>query len=339
MISLACMTDTEIDEFSDRRKYCGYVGFRHHEKSNRWMVRSSTNEKQKLYATFPFIPCKDVIPRRSHRSDIVRVQLIPGTQEAIVIHKLPVAVPYRDEKRRLLIHKFALSTDKSFQPPMQLICDIEFGCSTGIDVTFDTKNKWMVVREPDYGIHEFLLVVSMEKDTRFKPVVVNDSVAWVTTGLRTNNYAQFCNVKDKCFVMFRFFGRIRTSAGIDDNKAVFSLFELSQCDTKMKELIRISPDKLTRPVHRKSEWLLRPYTPRMPAWLVKLIKTTSYLRYFFPKEIVFKIQKTLIDMEWVQNVHLDTYRKTYSDTTTRLTASGSYYKLRTVQDPAVIVLE
>lgn len=136
---------------------------------------------------------------------------------------------------------------------MQIICDLELDPRIIKNIVFDETNKWMCMQAPignnhvEYGV----VLMSLVKETQFKPIFINDCWVEWAAGMNIDNYIQFCNIKDKCYVMLRFFGSIHADGKyVHHNRPMFSFFELSQTRTQMKELLRFSPEDLYRQIFK-----------------------------------------------------------------------------------------
>jgi hypothetical protein len=266
----------------------------------------------KLYANLPFM----------EKQPVLKVYMIPGTEQAVMIRKSRFGLMTD-------VFKFNVSTNKLKHEELQKLCNFPISPKFIKNVSFDKSNQWMCIQAPlgsDYKQHG-LMILSLAKGTEFLPIFVNDCWAEWASSMKIDHFMQFCNIGDKCYAMFRFFGTLNTAilANHIYNKPMFSFFELSQTKKKMKELIRIFPDNLHRKIFKNSKWVIRPYKVRFPTILQMQINMMSYFRRFIsterqglPDEIINKIQNYLVEMEWKENnckVEYQKFRTIYDSDT------------------------
>jgi hypothetical protein len=301
-ITLAPMSKHNIDILSNKNRFQRDYRVDYNFEGTRVTI-TYYNNGPKFYATLPYLPSQRVL----------EVDMIPGTQQAVMIRRAQFGLMTD-------VFKFNVSTIKDKHEELQKLCNLQITPNFIKNVVFDKSNQWMCIQAPlgsdckEHGVS----ILSLAKGTEFQPIFVNDCWAEWAASMKIDHFMQFCNIGEKCYAMFRFFGTLNTAilANHIYNKPMFSFFELSQTKKKMKELIRIFPDNLQRKIFKTSLWVIRPYKVRFPTILKMQINMMSYFRRFIstkrqglPDEIINKIQNYLVEMEWKENNCRDEYQK------------------------------
>jgi hypothetical protein len=289
-ITLSPMSEHNIERLSNKDRFADDYSVNVNFEGTR--VSVSYSNGLKLYAKLPFLESERVL----------EVHMIPGTEQAVMIRRSPFGMMTR-------VYRFNMSTNQEKHEEVERICNLEITPNFIKNVCFDKSNQWMCMQAPigDDCMEHGLTILSLAKETQFEPIFVNDCWAEWAHGMKLDHFMQFCNIGEKCYVMFRFYGTLNTAINTFylHNKPIFSFFELSHTETKMKELIRIFPDDLHRQIFKNSKWVIRPYKVRFPTILQMQINMMSYFRRFIsterqglPDEIINKIQNYLVEMEW-----------------------------------------